>query len=273
MHLNGRPLFDYTLRALHSSRVERIFILTEPGEHIDESASPNPKNVYIERNISNGISSNILYAIKEVIRYYSEPNYRNITIIFVPCDLPFVTARNFNSIIENNSLKNATIGVPLIRTGTLKEKYPSKVFWSIYFDDLGDNYSPQSIITLNCSRLEIHDSVSEYPDLLISSRRFNESSREMLVINEAFRTRKRLFNKLYVVILALFFSAARKSLIKGISLNIRSWAKKVTTTEISQYLEEITGLCISLVVIDEAELSFDVDSIEHLKQAENYLRK
>jgi GTP:adenosylcobinamide-phosphate guanylyltransferase len=263
----SRPLFNYTLEALQSSLVDRVFVVGDPGMNLKQSTSPNPKNVFISNDSSRGIVSNITYAIAEVKKYYGVGRFRDLNIILVPCDLPYVSSDSFNQVINNTDDDN-TITIPLIKTTTLAKAAPKRRIWSIFFKDLGGYYTPQSVITLNCSKI-ITD-IDQSPRLEIEHSPDPNDLRGLLsAVDQAFNTRKKSYNKIHIGVLALILSARKGRLIKSIELVTKNWFRRLSTSQLLQHLEELTSATIGLEPLEELELSLDVDTQEQLDEITN----
>jgi GTP:adenosylcobinamide-phosphate guanylyltransferase len=142
--LNGRPLADYTLRALQSSSVERIFIIQPPDGDLDKFLSPNSKNVFVtaERGV-NSLAGSLVCGARAVLEYYgSRP--ANLDVIATPCDLPLVEAVDYDDLINqfhNSSADLCAVAAPL---ELLKQQNASRRFRSMYLKNLGGVYSLQS---------------------------------------------------------------------------------------------------------------------------------
>ncbi len=265
----GKPLFDYPLNALQSSHVERIFTLQEYGQRLEEKASSNSKNTFIECDtLPNDLASSLSYSIMEVFKHYGGSRFKGLNIIFVPCDLPYATASNFNAFIEQGCPQDACCTITFIKRKLLREKYPSRSFWSIYLNDLGDWYAPQSIVTLNCAQLEINQAVDIRHGIILSHKTYEDLSDEIEVIEEIFRTRKRFYNKLYARILALHLFARKKKLLLGISMLSRNYMKQLTIDELTRGIEMEMGIRVHFTSLNETELSIDIDTMKQLKKSE-----
>jgi GTP:adenosylcobinamide-phosphate guanylyltransferase len=262
--INGTPLFIYVLNSLQNSKVEKIFILGEDKTTFEKQTSPHPKNQYIEQSESPKITPKITQAVNKIKETYGEKKFREINIILVPCDIPYSSPESFNTIIEKCNTEDI-ITIPIIKTCKIKNNKQYDKIWSIYFKDLNGYYSPQNIITINCSQLDVNEN-----QIIINKIGKNHRKKiykEMKIIDTAFRTRKKWYNKILIGLLALNYSTEKSKLMKGISLIVKNWIKKMTTQQLINYIEEITSQKIRLEILNETTLSLDIDTKKQLEEA------
>lgn len=145
--VNGQSLFEYTLKALCNSQVEKVFVIQEADAHLENIGTCHEKVIYANcKTINPSLADSLICALEKLIDFYGENELQRRYIMFVPCDIPLVKSKDFDTLISQTRNPEVDIYCTLINNGFLKAIFPERHFRSIYFKDLGGFYSQQGLI-------------------------------------------------------------------------------------------------------------------------------
>jgi len=145
--VNGQSLFEYTLKALCNSQVEKVFVIQDADAHLENIGICHEKVIYANcKSINPSLADSLICALETIIDFYGENELQRRYIMFVPCDIPLVKSKDFDTLISQTINPDVDIYCTLINNGFLKAIFPERHFRSIYFKDLGGFYSQQALI-------------------------------------------------------------------------------------------------------------------------------
>lgn len=145
--INGQSLFEYTLKALCNSRVEKVFVIQEADSHLENIGTCHEKVIYANcKTINPSLAESLVCALEKLIDFYGENELQRRYIMFVPCDIPLVKSKDFDTLISQTRNPEVDIYCTLINNGFLHAIFPERHFRSMYFKDLSGFYSQQALI-------------------------------------------------------------------------------------------------------------------------------
>lgn len=141
----GRPVVDYVSIALCHSQVEKVFIVHQQDEDLQKAISPHEKIILVKSNRPQPtIVDSVMSGMEKLFEFFGENNIHPRHILVVPCDIPLVTSRDFDALINQAAKSDADFYFTVIRNSLLKKEYAERRFRTIHLNEWGDNYSPQS---------------------------------------------------------------------------------------------------------------------------------
>jgi CTP:molybdopterin cytidylyltransferase MocA len=144
--LNGRPIVKYVAEALCNSTVEKVFLIQCPGEELEKILNNPEKIVFIPcEKQKPTLADSIFCSIESLLNYYGEDKLADKYIMYVPCDIPSVKPGDFDTLISQIEDYNIDLYTTFIDNELLRKWLPERHFRSVYFYDLGGNFSEQGI--------------------------------------------------------------------------------------------------------------------------------
>jgi molybdopterin-guanine dinucleotide biosynthesis protein A len=150
--INGRPLADYILRALQASTVEQVFILQPADAGLEHVVTPHEKNVFLSydaRERSWGLTMG--RGIERLLDYCGEETLHQRNVMWLPCDIPLVSPEDVDSLVAQSHQPGMDGLITIIPHRLLARAYPDRRFWNVYLRDLGERFSPQSVVFIDGS--------------------------------------------------------------------------------------------------------------------------
>lgn len=149
----GRPIVDYVSRALCNSQVEKVFVVHPQDVDPQKAISPHEKIVFVKSPKSQPtIVDSVMGGLENLFEFYGGKDIHPRRIFLVSCDIPLVTSRDFDALLNQAAGSDADFYSFVIRTSLLKKDYPERRFRIVHLNELGDNFSLQSIVLVH-SRL------------------------------------------------------------------------------------------------------------------------
>jgi CTP:molybdopterin cytidylyltransferase MocA len=144
--VHGQPLFEYVLKALCDSQAEKVFVIQEADANLENTGVRHDKVVFANCQILNpSLADSLICALETLLDFYGEHELQQRQIMFVPCDIPLVTSRDFNTLMSKTRDVEVDLFLTFIRNNSLKTDSPKHHFRMVYFDDLGGYYSLQGL--------------------------------------------------------------------------------------------------------------------------------
>jgi molybdopterin-guanine dinucleotide biosynthesis protein A len=150
--INGRPLADYILRALQASTVERVFILQPDDAGLERVVTPHEKNVFLSCGAGErSMGLTMGRGIERLLDYCGEETLHRRNVMWLPCDIPLVSPEDVDSLVAQSHRPGMDGLITIIPRRLLARAYPDRHFWSVYLRDLGERFSPQSVMFIDGS--------------------------------------------------------------------------------------------------------------------------
>jgi CTP:molybdopterin cytidylyltransferase MocA len=146
LSLNGRSIVDYVAEAICDSRIEKLFVIQCPDEGLEKILRNHEKITFISCEKQNPTLADSIYcSIEGLLNFYGADKLADKYIMYVPCDIPAVKPEDFNALISQVKDYNIDLYTTFIENKLLRKWLPNRCFRSVYFYDLGGNFSEQGI--------------------------------------------------------------------------------------------------------------------------------
>jgi molybdopterin-guanine dinucleotide biosynthesis protein A len=262
----GKPVADYVLQALGESNIERIFVVYDAQTELTKVIMGNKKSVFLAVKPDSSLRSSVLAGLKKIAESYSRDELAAMNILFTPCDIPLVTAADFNNFLESSLKIEADIKIPCIDQAILTAAYPGKHFVSFYLSDKKGRYAPQSVWIARGSAL--NDKIDQHCFKTNDQGNWSVTDKDALKIirlcESLLDRRKSRLNVFYI----LSFVAARLLFTKHFAccwrLSVSAFKKRYTLGQAREVLNCMTGVSFGFIENRIIELSGDVDEPEDL---------
>ena len=170
--LQGRPIVDFVATALCNSQVEKVFVVHEPDEDLSKILTGHEKIIFVECNKPNPtLTDSVICSVEKLFKYYGENELNQKQIMFVPCDIPLVKAQDFNALISQTFNNDADYCFTVIKNSLLKEEHTGRHYRKVHFNELGDDYSFQSIIFIRSRNFRMPEVIGSSPGATVSDNR------------------------------------------------------------------------------------------------------
>jgi len=268
LHLNGTYMADYVLRALQASEAEKVVIVQAEDEGLEYLLTPGDKNLFAvcpEENPT--LADSVLCGIEKLLDYYGEDTFRGLNVMLVPCDIPLVSAADFNHLIQQSQSRDADICVTAIPSRYLKASLPGRRFYRVYVNDLDDVFTPQNINFISGGILGFQQEFDGKRRVAVFDRDGRPIDGAADIV-DSLRQRRRWLFAWPFLIYSMFLKRLAK---KRQSLVVHKLAfdllrRKLTLEKMRQALYVALNLRFDMVESDSAAFSADIDTPKDLEQ-------
>ena len=153
--ISGRPLVDYILRALQASTVERVFVLQPDDAELERVVTSHDKNVFLSYDAcERSMGRTIIRGIERLLDYCGRDTLHKRNVMWLPCDIPLVRPEDLDSLVAQSRQPDLDGLITIVPHRLLARAYPDRRFWNVYLRDLGERFSPQSVLFVDGSRYD-----------------------------------------------------------------------------------------------------------------------
>ena len=104
--INGKTLLDSTIEAASGSKADKVYvILGYDAKNISKTINTDEVQVLFNPNWNKGIGTSVKFAAKKLLVEIQDVD----AAIFTVCDLPYLTSKHLNSLIDTFIKKNKSI--------------------------------------------------------------------------------------------------------------------------------------------------------------------
>jgi CTP:molybdopterin cytidylyltransferase MocA len=272
--LNGRPLVSYVAEALCESAVEKVFVNQCHGENLQEVLKHNDKLIFISCNEPYpSLADSLRCSVMGLLNYYGEYELSNKYILFVPCDIPAVKPQDFNALIEQVNDGDIDFYTTFINSRLLKRYLPHRRFRSIYFHELGGNFSQQGINIVS-GRLFGYQSDSNEIRRLVIYDHDRKPVAGLSRIIDSFRKSRRSTISLLLFLSGFIFKrlVSRGSI--GITMRLAfSWmTRRLTQSIFDRALSLSLNIKVALIRSQSIAFSADIDKPSDFEDVEKLMQ-
>jgi CTP:molybdopterin cytidylyltransferase MocA len=271
--VHGHPLFEYVLKALCDSQSEKVFVIQEADANLENTGARHDKVVYAKCKILNpSLADSLICALETLLDFYGEHELQQRQIMFVPCDIPLVTSRDFNTLMTQTCDDEVDIHLTFIRHNSFKTASPKQHFRMVYFDDLGGYYSLQGLAFAS-GRLFRFAKPGDGPGRVAILDRNGQSFLGLAeIVHDIRNKRSRLIGWIRFFSRLIFM----RLIIKGhVDLLIRIvygyLFNKLSVTLIQRAVLAALNVKVALVETRSAAFSVDIDTPHDLEYVKNLL--
>ena len=269
--VNGRPLVDYILRALQASAVERVFVLQPDDAALERAVTPHDKNVFLSydtRERSMGWA--VVRGIERLLDYCGRDTLHRRNVMWLPCDIPLVRPDDLDSLVAQSHQPGMTGLFTIIPHRLLARAYPGRRFWNVYLRDLGERFSPQSVLFVDGSHYD-YAAAPEYGGVrVVVTDAFGDPIPGLVAGVDGMRDGRHGMAGGSGFLYDTSMRILRQGLVARVPRALYEIAtRRLTTSRISDYLFQAVRLRFGAIVSQCTAYSADVDSPE---DAERYLR-
>jgi CTP:molybdopterin cytidylyltransferase MocA len=264
--VDGHPLAEYTLNALRNSDVEKIFIVQSPHEGLEGVVAGSHKYVFV--NCTDGFNSmaeSLRCGLEAVIDYFGIGELSQKSIITVPCDIPLVSAPDFNELIRRYHHQHCDVCFTAIRHNLLERSFPKRTFRSMYVRDFNAVYSMQNICFASGRILGFNQAGDGRRHLTAFDRdRQPIEGIDRLMDNLRKHRRGLLMLPLFLHDMFLKRLAEKRFLRVGLAVVYEALRRQLTICKVKQALETALNLEVGWIESESTAFSADVDCMDDL---------
>lgn len=264
--VNGLPMAGHVLGALHASQVSEVFIVQGADEGLEHVIGSRPGDIFINcADVDSGYSGSLYSGFKGVVNHYGVEGLRDTDIMVVPCDVPLANCGNFDRLIRQYGVKECDLCFALIQCRLLRERYPGRSYRGFQFRDLPGSRTLQNIAFISGRLLGEAFLGADYggPERTppLATDIVSEAARKVDALVSA-RDHALQVPHMFLELFRLL--AARKQLGSSLLLLCKLLGRSYSTADAAYFVRLISGLSLSYIESQEAELSFDIDLPAHL---------
>ena len=272
---NGYPIVSYVSEALCESAVEKVFVIQCRGENLQEVLQHNDKLIFISCDEPNpSLAGSLQCSVGGLLDYYGEYELANKYIVFTPCDIPAVKPQDFNSLIEQVNDGDIDFYTTFIDNRILKSCLPHRRFRSIYFHDLGGNFSQQGINIVSGRLFGYQSDSNEMRSLVMYDHDRNPIEGLSRII-DSFRKSRRSTISLLLFLSGFIFKklVSRGSI--GITMRLAlSWmTRRLTLSIFNRAFSRSLNIKVGLIRSQSIAFSADVDKPSDFEDVEKLMRQ
>ncbi len=261
--VRGRPIVAYLLDALECSAVERVFVFHDAECDMASFVEAGPKTTFLARPAGrSGFVDGVRHALDATVRACGLDAVRRSRLLALPCDLPFVTARILDRVLERSDALEFDFAYTAVSRALLARRFPGRPFRAYPVADLGGFYALQTLAIMDgaCfgladggTRLTFGDWTREEGERLLESIGVLRNGRGAFL---------QMPRALHELVLRRLSGRGRRRV--AASLVLRTLAGRLRTTDLDRLA--LAAFRVRTVCIDtEApELSADVDRPDDL---------
>jgi CTP:molybdopterin cytidylyltransferase MocA len=266
--INGKPMADYVLRSLQNSSVEKIFIAQTPEEHLQDVLTNHTKNIFINiEGQQDSLSWSLAKSLEKLVENYEIETLKQMLIMITPCDIPMVSAMDFNDLIIQAQSNDANILLTMVPHHLIKDTFPHKRFQKLYHADIKETISMQGIVFVSGEMFRVNPFTShdECNLIVLDSKGYPLPCLDKMI--DLIRQKRHGY---WLWPSFMYHVFIRQLIVKGKCIDIFRLAlditfRKITVNKIRYYLFAALGIKTEAVRSHSTTFSGDVDTYQDLK--------
>jgi len=264
--VNEKPVADYVLRALQGSMVDRVFIAQSPDARLRDVLTEHPKNIFLDVDGNeDSLAWSLAKSLEQVLDCYELEDLKNLTIMITPCDVPLVTAGDFDDLILQAQSQDYSLLLTMVPYQVVREAFPHKRFQKLFHADIQQTMSMQGVVFVSGETFRVKlPASSDVRLIVLDSEGAPIPSLERL-IDRVRRGRKSIWlwpGFVFHVFIRRFVANGR--VLDACQLVIDMVLRKMTVEKIHRYLFGALGITAGAVCSHNPRLSGDIDTYQDL---------